>query len=89
MNVADTIVYFQYDREWKKKDDGLYEWCSMNEDLKSIILDDVNSVDFSNFVENIRKRLVNKSTYLKLSYISSISKTPIPKYILNDIQIAI
>ena len=45
----------------KKKDDGSYEWCSMNEDLKSIILDGVNSVDFSDFVENIRKRLlVNK-----------------------------
>ena len=42
--MAEAVVYFQYDGEWKKKDDGSYEWCSMNEDLKSIILDDVNSI---------------------------------------------
>ena len=86
--MAGTVVYFQYDGEWKKKENGSYEWYSMNEDLKSIILDDVNNVDFSDFVKNIRKRLlVNKSTYLKLSYISSISKTPRPKYILDDIDV--
>ena len=39
------------------------KWCTMNEDLQSIILDNVNCVDFSDFVENVRKRpLVNKST---------------------------
>ena len=86
--MAETVVYFQYDGEWKKKENGSYEWYSMNEDLKSIILDDVNSVDLCDFVENIRKRLiVNKSTYLKLSYISSISKNPRPKYILDDIDV--
>ena len=47
----------------------------------------MNNVDFSDFV-NIHKRLlVNKSTGLKLSYIPLISKTPRPKYILDDIDV--
>ena len=60
----------------------------MNVDLKSIVLDDVNIVDFSYFVENIRKMFfVNNSTCLKLSYISSILKPPRTKYILDNIEV--
>ena len=81
-------MYFQYDGEWRKKDGESYEWSSMNEDLKSMILDDVNNVTFSCFVERIRERLlVNTSTRLKLSYISLISKPARPKYILDDIDV--
>ena len=48
----------------------------------------MNNVDFSDFIENISERLlVNRSTCLKLSYISSISKNKIPKYILDDINV--
>ena len=49
--MAETIVNFQYDREWKKKEDGSYKWCSKNEDIRNIILDDAKSVKFSKFVE--------------------------------------
>ena len=86
--MAESVVYFQYDGEWRKKDGESYEWSSMNEDLKSMILDDVNNVTFSCFVERIREwLLVNTSTRLKLSYISLISKPARPKYILDDIDV--
>ena len=40
--MSESVGYLQYDGQWrKKKDGGSYEWSSTNEDLKSMILDDV------------------------------------------------
>jgi len=88
--MVEIVIYFRYDGEWKKKDDGSYEWFSKNEEIKSILLfNDPLKVKFADVVDSIFERLPvsRNSTELKLSYTSLSSSTSGPKFILDDFDI--
>ena len=85
--MSEIVIYFQYDGEWKEKDDGSYEWCRRNKEIKSIILlDDPDKVKYSEVIDCIFKRLHvdQKSTELKISYIPLCTISSGPKSILDD-----
>ena len=56
--MSEIVIYFQYDGEWKQKNDGSYEWCRRNKEIKSIVLlDDPDKVKYSEVIDCIFKRL--------------------------------
>lgn len=71
--MTEIVIHCKYDEEWKQKDDGSYEWCSKNNERKSIVLsDNLDKVKFCDIIDNLFERLsMNRmSTVLKISYIS-------------------
>ena len=85
--MTEIVIYYRFGGEWKEKEDGSYQWCPRNKELKSIVLlDDPNKIKYSEIVDCIFERLLvsRRSTDLKLSYIPLVSIEPEPKFILDD-----
>ncbi|GMN59533.1 hypothetical protein TIFTF001_028620 [Ficus carica] len=87
--MSEIVIYFQYDGEWKEKDDGSYEWCRRNKEIKSIILlDDSDKVKYSEVIDCIFKRLhVDQKNFCKTTQRRSMLYVELMKKVEDGLEV--